>query len=412
MVKFDEIYPMIREEFQKGSSKEEAIRNICRKRGLNPPSLSSVYNWLDRIHTNGLKGEIDNFHYSLLCAVTGQYLKFTNAIFHQINEQKHEIEIMLDDRILLVSYPFSFKFALVDTFTGELRSLRSEIQESELLQKIYAYHACYIGQDRILIEAYGYSPRHLLLLKIDFDSLTYSILHERAFDFIFEKMLLDSEDNSKFAITAHDLAIYKGHIADDRIHFDEQRIEIGVGVWYCKLSGGKLLGFRRVRVENEEGGWQLCEYDLSGIHAREVNVWPIAYVPLCPTGVFTMFYAHVWSKSKLYVSPSVVGRPFSIVVFDFETRRWAEANLVGIGYALGLDVDDEDALTLHSIENIEHNKWDKTIYHFPMRKPDKLRYLAWATIRRGAMFSESDLYEKLFPRLPYNCEFRSPFEDL
>jgi hypothetical protein len=48
------------------------------------------------------------------------------------------------------------------------------------------------------------------------------------------------------------------------------------------------------------------------------------------------------------------------------------------------------------------------------RKPDSLKNLAWLTIRRSAVLFNSNLYERINPRLPYGrglrCLFISDFE--
>jgi len=78
-------------------------------------------------------------------------------------------------------------------------------------------------------------------------------------------------------------------------------------------------------------------------------------------------------------------------------------------YYQKLSINENEILTVNAMEGSSREKL-KTIYRFPMKKPDKLKYLAWSTIRRGNIFSESNLYERVLPYLPLNSEFL-PFSE-
>jgi hypothetical protein len=103
---------------------------------------------------------------------------------------------------------------------------------------------------------------------------------------------------------------------------------------------------------------------------------------------------------------------FTIAAFNPETNFWSETKVVGVAFPAGITVDDDEVLTIGTLDG----DWcdsvipvHKTVHRFPMHKPGKLSRLAWFTIRRGKLFFESDLHDKL--ALPYICEFRSVFED-
>jgi len=237
------------------------------------------------------------------------------------------------------------------------------------------------------------------LLDAGFDELKCSVLDEVTLNFVCIQIILDSADKSRFLLQDRETAsIYKGKIAGDRIHLAHEGILSEVGLLCCKLEGDRLFAFQYY-----EGNWYYTEHDLSLNPPRKVNQWACSG-SLETATIFQTSGDYVWSNKKLYVA-----RNFhfycSIAVFDPDTLTWTDTKFTGAGYVCTLEIDEDDMLSISVIENTDETVKTNTTYRFPMRKPDKLRYIAWTKIRRQAMFFGSKLYEKLVPNLPYNSEF-------
>lgn len=121
------------------------------------------------------------------------------------------------------------------------------------------------------------------------------------------------------------------------------------------------------------------------------------------------YQRYVWSINSLYVScdEGELSGPFSIIAFNPKSYQWTRTKYTGMGRAKEMSIDEDEILTVVVREDSlgAKNSKIKTIYRFPMRKPDKLSYIAWFAIRRGALFFESNLYKKILPRLPFVSEF-------
>jgi len=391
----DRIYPMICNEFKKGSNKTEAFLHIWKR----IEQLHGWQNWLQSDNYS-LKREVYDCRQKLVCKITGQYLKLSNAICHHVDLELGT-EVILNDRTLFVDVYYEDVLILIDTFTGKSKKLREGSQQQE---RLFIETAALIDSHRLLVGAYGSHGYHLYLLKLEFDTLTYSILDKFARDF--SKIILDSKNNNKFALYGRgdnrNWIIYTGHLNGNKIHVEEQRIEVDAFLFHLKLTGDRLFAFR--------SGLYFCEYDLGANQAREVNGW----INNCHTFSYNIphsYSAYVWSGKRLYATCGISNeKPFSIVVFDAETHEWAETNFSGLGQIVQLRIEEDELLIASSTEWGLDEKRDKTVYRLPMKKPDKLQYIAWGTIRRGSLFAGSDLYQKFSDCLPLNSEFR-PFAD-
>jgi len=410
MEDFNDVYPMICEEFKQGSTKEEAIQNICQARGLDLLPHPTICNWLKRIQTDdtSLEQEIGEFYYKLLCAVIGEYLKFNYAMFDCNNWDSYN-EGMLSNRTLLVGYDDPISFAVFDTLNGESRRLQFE---NDQVAEFFG-NAISMGNDRILIR--GLTDRNvnrLYLLKVDSEAQTCAVIHSIE-NQEYYRIVLDSENEKKFVLLSGQFGdnlafVRKGQVIDDQIHIEEHIIEFGTQLWNCKLAGNKFFAFLHdPREGNNELIWHFREYTFTGIYARTVKDW---LVPSCPNfSQDHILSEYVWSKNKLYMLySSQFMKPFTVIVFDSETRIWTRTKFIGIGIAISLKIDEDGVL----IANINDGfvNYLKTIYRFPMRKPDKLKYIVWAKIRHEAMFFGRDVYGNPLTQLPYNSEF-NPFFD-
>jgi len=405
MDNLDDVYPMILEAFQRGFTEEETFERVCRERNLN--SLSSTVNWLDRIHTSKFEQALVNLRHKLVCTIAGQYLKFRNAIFNQGNWNQDYFEMMLNGRTLFAIHNDLSSFALIDTFNGESRNLQIE---SELPEMIQTFGGVWLSYDRVVIGATRNAVCLVYLLKFDVYSLKYSILADFICDFAFDEILQDSEDNATLMLydTAN-CSMIKMKLLDDPIRAEPpQQSRFDSQLVNCKLGGDRLFAFQVDQDENDEDIWSFMEYNIIENPVQTVNEWPNVRCPICPSTISHDNSAYVWTKNKLFVScDSWSEIAFTIVVFDAESLTWAKTNFTGIGDVKSMELDEDYVLTVNSIESKDNNQREKTTYRLPMRKPDKLQYLTWSAIRRGSMFFGSNTFEKFFPRLPYNSEFRS-----
>jgi len=200
-------------------------------------------------------------------------------------------------------------------------------------------------------------------------------------------------------------SVYKGQLVNDRIQLDHQEILFEAELYFCKLEGERLFA---LQVEDEDGHLRYIEYDLSVNPALKVKQWCF-FESFDWTRIFDEHREYVWKGNKLYASYDFFGY-CSIFVFDAKTLTWSKPKFIGTGTIKKLMIDEEDVLTISTVENSGENSIEplmtKVVYRLPMRKPDKLRYIAWFKIRREAIFFGSSLYERLAPRLPYNSEFR------
>jgi len=416
MDNFNEVYPMILEDFQRGSTEQETFERICRDRNLN--SMLPAVNWIDLSHTRTFEKALVDFRCKLMCTISGQYLKYRNAMLNQSGWTQSSAGRMFNGRTLFVIRPNLRSFVLIDIFNGETRNLQAEFQPPEMLRIL---RTVLIGHDRILVGAtinvganagfnFGLNMGYCLyLLKVDFDLLTYSILDEFTCNFAFDEMLLDSEDNTKLVLfDIVNSSMVKMQLVDNHIHVEGPRQSGGAELFDFKLVGDRLFAFRINQNGNNGFDWHFMEYNILENPIQTVNEWSIVRCPSCPNIIPHDISAYVWAKSKLFVAcDSWFEGAFSIVVFDAEGFIWSKANFTGIGNVNSLELDEDYVLMVNAIQRKDNNQWEKTTYRLPMRKPDKLQYLAWATIRRGSMFFQSDTFKKFFPCLPYNSEFRA-----
>jgi len=413
MDNFDEVYPIILEEYQRGATEGEAFDRICNERGLNLSS-SSTANWTDRIRNYELEQRIVVIRCKLVHTISSQYLKYRYAIVH-LQNWRFSSDLMLSDRTLLSVRRSSF--VLLDTFNGDSRNIQSEVQQA---LEFRIFSSVLVDNGRVLCGAKRGRESRLYLLKFDFDALTYSIINEHALDFDFDlqAIILDSDDNTKFVLYTEFPSMHKGRLVNNQIHVEEQQMDFDFEFLYCKLLTDQLFAVRLRLLEGEDGwDFDFTEYNIGENPAREVNVWRIVDGSILasrhPDFPDTSTSAYVWSKEKLYVSCLAwLERSFSILTFDAKIQKWFQPNFTGFGNVSAMEIDEDEILTVSSFGNDEGGQQNKTVYRLPMKKPDKLRYLAWGTIRRGNMFFGSDIYEKFFPLLPYNSEFRSIFEEL
>lgn len=115
---------MIRDEFQRGSTKEEAFKNISGKRDLNPLSYPTICDWLKRIHDNDLtlKDEIGERHYNLLRSIISQYTKFAHALYRRTDiHWAYGREAIILGRFNLITDEATNSIEIYDSFNEELR---------------------------------------------------------------------------------------------------------------------------------------------------------------------------------------------------------------------------------------------------------------------------------------------------
>jgi len=408
------LWPAVQEEFQLGSTMEEAFRSIYRKRGQNPPSFSMIHDWLKDSYEEDFDpyGRTSSFDDDLRSAIIGQYLKFTKTIYFSDNWKFNPCEAVLNSRFMFItSTNRSEMFPIIDLFTGERRNLQGPSDE---FKETSPYSPIWIDHERILIMCSD-SVRTICfrLLKFDIDELKWFILDSNFSNLEDGKMIADSSDRSKFALVdeqPESILIQRGKVIGDKILMDEQRIEIHAELYYPKLEGDKMYAFQLLHnEENNDEDWHFCEYAFDSGSARMINS------VISQFRLTEIHYNYTWSKSKLYVCDYAFNLQnwFAVVSFDPDTLSWSQTNLAGSADPSILSVDEDEVLTVSAIDGNYLNKIPpiyKSIYRFPMRKPENLRYLAWSTIRRGSLFFGSDLYERLAPRLPYNSEFRSFLE--
>jgi len=408
------LWPVIQEEFQLGSTMEEAFRNIYRKRGQNPPSFSMIHDWLKELYDQNFVNSDkrpSSFDEGLRSAIIGQYLKLTKAMYFSDDWKFIRGEAILHSRfIFVISEAQPKTFSIIDSFTGERRELQGP---SEEFKEPYLAPV-WIGIDRILILCSDrFRTVWLRLLKIDWDESKWSILDTVVCHIHSAQIIVDSADSQKFVLFhggVDGTLIRKGYINGDQILMDEQSIRFHAILYYPKFEDGKMYAFQVLRNEElDSGECYFCEYIIAESPAQRVNTVQaeIRFAEL--------HYNYVWSKNKLYVLEDeyCMTHWFIIISFDPVTCSWSQTNLAGSALPTKLFVDDDDILTVDAVDTKRGGEilsTDKSIYRFPMRKPDNLRYLAWSTIRRGSLFFGSDLYERLAPRLPYNSEFRSFLE--
>jgi len=405
----NDVYLQIRDDFRRGSTEDETFKKICLQQGLDLPADLTICNWFERAHDNDLtlKEEVDEVHYNLLYSIIGQNAKFTYAIFHREGaDLDYQSGAFILNRFNLTISRTTNSFEIIDSYNEKSRIVQSTIVKPK---KDHFYFPTLISDDRMLLIRGDSGVDHLFLLEIDVDGSKCLIVGELVIDFICSGIIYNSADDTQFLLRGDDdPALYKGKISDDRISLADQRIELEVELSYCKFINDKLLAF-----QYEDDDLNLVEYDLSLDPARKLNEWPCSNDVV--SDIFEDMGKYVWSGNKLYVSYQVYDEPmhFSIVLFDADSRTWSKLKFTGIGTIDALTIDEDEILIISATGDChEKNKPAlKTIYHLPIRKPDKLCYLAWKTIRREALFFGSKLYEKFSPRLPFNSEFRLFAED-
>jgi len=409
----DDVYiPLVKCEFQHGSDEMQAFKNICRDHESDPPLNYIISNYFDRFGDFDLSllDEIGIFHYSLLRAIVLQYSKFSYAIFCRDDDVRSRMgEAIIQDRFKLVANDVTASFEIFDSFNEGLKILPTTVNAPASL-----FFPTLINHNRILLNVSRHGPESLLLLDAGFDQLSSSVLHEISLEFVCRQIIRDSSNNLRFlvrdGIGGNAISVYRGHIANDQIHLDQQKIPFEVPLFCCKLEGDRLFA---IKHEDESGNWHYVEYDLSLNLARKVNQWSCYATP----GHAEIFYGHyeyVWSSNKLY-AVRAFDEYFSIVTFDVDTLTWSKTKFVGAGRVNKLMIDEDEILSISATEESDDfNDLDgfdepissKVVYRLPMRKPGKLRYIAWFKLRRQALFFGSTLYKRLAQQLPYTSEFR------
>jgi len=394
---------LIRYEFQDDSDETQIFLNICRDHELDPPLESTINTWFKRFHDFdlSLRNEIGEFNYNLLREIILQCSKFNHAIFSRDdNVWNHNREEMIRSRFKLVGNCAASSFEVFDTFNEGVKIIRTGINPE-------VYYPALITHDRILLISVRGNDYYLQLLDAGFDQLNSLVLDESPIEFVCFHIILDSSDNLRFLLRCgfddEDTSVYKGHVVDDKIHLNDQEIPFEVELFCCKLKGDQLFAFQR--EQEDEDGWNYTEYDLSLNSARKVNQWSCSGFPNW-TRIFNKYHRkYVWSDNKLYAVNAFRGY-FSVLAFDSNTLTWSNTNFIGAGCANELIADEEEILSISAIEHYNEPIKSKVVYRLPMRKPDKLRYIAWFKIRREAIFFGSTLYKRLAPQLPYTSEFR------
>lgn len=124
----------------------------------------------------------------------------------------------------------------------------------------------------------------LFLLEIDFDRQKCSVLDRFDCNFRFNEIILNYVDNSKFAIIGYnddfESFIYKGHVANDRIYVEEQRLQFDNLLFHCSLTD---KGFKALHAEFdhilEVVMWKFSEYEFNLDSIRQINE---LFCPRCP----------------------------------------------------------------------------------------------------------------------------------
>ena len=118
-----DMYLMIREEYQRGSSQEEAFKNICEKKGLDSPPCSIICKWFERYcdRDHSLYKKIGDYQYGLLYYILGNYLKFRHAIFKR-DDSNFILGTIIDNRFLFVfNLKATSSASIVDLFDVQSR---------------------------------------------------------------------------------------------------------------------------------------------------------------------------------------------------------------------------------------------------------------------------------------------------
>jgi len=312
----NDIYPIIRDEFQNGSDEKQAFVSICQKRELEVPMDSTVEGWLKRLHDLdfSLEGEIGDPHHELLCEIAGQYTKFKQATSYR-NGLKEGSEIIIQDRLIFSAQRGAKAFTLVDSFTEGLRTIPAPIDVRKFAEVVLL---TLIDDERILVIMYENDGYYLGLLKVDFYELKCSILHDIPLNFYCLQIVVDSLGSSHFVLREFgSTTIRKGRVTDDKIHIDAQEIGIGADLDGLNLMGNQLFALRR--SHEDETHWHYTQYELSLDSARKVTESPLIE---CLADLYRGS-KYVWSDNKMYVVCRFDWN-FSVAVFDAELRTWAK----------------------------------------------------------------------------------------
>jgi len=410
MAGYSRFWPAVRDEFKRGSTPEEAFRSICKKNGLNPPSYKTIGELLDRFYDEDFSEEDadGNFHDDLRSAIIGQYLKLNHAVSSSKFSNRGLDEVIMNNRFKLDVGWWLEYFDITDLFNKDMRKLEIAPFDEP------TYNDCTMAQidHNLVLFSRLYDDYHQFLLQIDFNTQTCSILDTVKSEFLGSRIITDSTNCSKFAYLEFSdqengynyVSIYKGSVINNRITMDDRQINFNCDLYLCKFENGNVFGFRDIDGFN----WQFCKFSPDMDPGQIVNSYDFELPDYFDSVELREADHYVWSKSKIYV-PTRRGSSFMIVVFDAETYMWTQTKVAGKGLYHQISIDENEILTVSAEEHFQHGRF-KTVYRFPMKKPDKLKYLAWSTIHRGSLFFESNLYERLLPRLPLNSEFR-PFSE-
>jgi len=293
------LWPAVQREFQLGSTMEEAFQNVYRASGRTLMSKSMIHGWLKKFYEEDFDAHdrTNSFHDDLRSAVIGQYLKFTKTMYFSDDWNFIESEAMLNNRfIFVISEAQPKTFSIIDTFTGERRELQGPINKFRTLSPCWPV---WIDQTRVLVQ---FSKRDslvsLCLLKIDLNE--WSVLDTAVCTLKFSRTIVDTMDSSKFLVISaleDNTMIHRGHVKDDRILMDQQKIEIHTALYYIKLEDGKMYAFQQLRNDqHNRDEWHFCEYLIGSGFARNVK-------NIRSRLRFTNLYEdYAWSKNKLFLA--------------------------------------------------------------------------------------------------------------
>jgi len=410
MTNYVQFWPAIRNEFLKGSTREEAFQNICQQYGLATPAYRTVVPFFDRFYDEDFarREERGVFQRNLRAAIIGQYLKFANAMSYRSNVEA-DLAIILENRFVFSVKKKLTPLSILDSFNNDTRPLQFTGDAAFLYN---CYGLVQVDHDRVWMKFDDGPTEKHVLMKVDIDELKCSILATIELQPFDHKLIIDSMDCNNFALFCYEEGegheiMQRGRLDENRILMEDRRIHFNGDFYYYKLEGGKVFGFHVIN-ENANGfDWQFCEYSPGADGLYQFKVHSIGHLDF-----FESFdsFDYLWAGSNLYLCgrTQFSSDSFMVIAFDAETHSWYRTRFAGMACHHKLSIDENDILSVRAFEYLGRGRNSQrfvTIYRFPMKKPEKLRYLAWATIRRGEMFFGTDTYKKF--RLPFISEFLS-----
>lgn len=119
---------------------------------------------------------------------------------------------------------------------------------------------------------------------MNFDAGTCSLLDLKTFGGYSDKIIIDITDKTNFVILYYDEnrdeSIYKGHLENDQIYFDSQKIELDFDLHCCKLENGRLFAFTSSLI-NGARICQFVEYGLDPTSLHEISKVSCSACPNC-----------------------------------------------------------------------------------------------------------------------------------